>query len=161
MAHGAWLQGFRADHEKAKSGALAGRELTDHLAARDELARAILGAQRLAVPAGQRPRRALRVARALRADLELGASSLRATTLDVSASGFAALLASPPRIGEEARVTLRIPGSAPLEATVRVAQVKPQPGSARVGFAFASLSDEDHERLERFVFDAVLAQMAS
>src|ERR671928_230325 len=50
-----------------------------------ELARALLAAQRVTIPTGLRPRRALRVARALQADLDFGTKAVRATTLDVSA----------------------------------------------------------------------------
>lgn len=159
MALAEWVKGFRTQHEKAKRGALAGRELSDYLASRDELARALLAAQHVSVPPGQRPRRSLRVARALQADLDFAVRAVRAMTVDVSAAGFGALLPTPPRVGDEARVTLKLPGQDPLRATVRVAEAKPLPGSARAAFHFVALSEDELERLEQFVFDAVLAQL--
>jgi hypothetical protein len=154
-----WLKAFRDYHTKAKKGELQGRELTAYHAARDELARALLAAQHVALQAGQRPRRVLRVARALQADIEFHDGTERAMTLNVSAGGFSALFARPPRAGEEARVSLRIPGDEPLRGSARVLDVKSQVGSARACFAFVGLSEEDTERLERFVFDAVLSQI--
>jgi c-di-GMP-binding flagellar brake protein YcgR len=159
MALVEWVKGFRKLHERAKGGTMEARELGDYIAARDELARALMAAQRQEVPPGQRPRRALRVPRALQADLDLGVKSVRATTLEISAAGFGALLAAAPRVGDEARVALRLPAAEPLRATVRVSEVKAQPGSARASFQFVDLCDADAEKLERFVFDAVLAHL--
>jgi hypothetical protein len=159
MAAAAWFERFRLQHDQAKRGALAGRELIAYIAARDELARALLSAQRMSIPAGAPPRRGLRVARALHADIDLGGRVVKAVTLDVSAGGFATLLESAPRLGDEALVTLRLPDPTPLRATARVASAKAQTGSVRVGFVFVGLSRDELERLERFVFDCVLAQM--
>jgi hypothetical protein len=156
MSLAAWLKGFRALHARAKSGALADRELEGYLAARDELARALLAAQRLSLQPGQKPRRHLRVNRALQADLEFHDGNVRALTLDLSAGGFSALLAKPPRPGDEVRVSLRVPGGEPLRAEARVLDVRPQVGNSRVAFQLVGVADADVERLERFVFDAVL-----
>jgi hypothetical protein len=156
-----WLKGFRELHEQARRGGLSGRELTDYHAARDELARALLATQRIALKPGQRPRRVLRVARALQADLEFHDGSERAMTLDVSAGGFAVLLARPPGVGDEVRVSLRIPGDEPIRGSVRVVGVKRQVGNAYACFEFVGLDAIEAERLESFVFDAVLAQLKS
>lgn len=159
MGLGEWLRGFRELHAKAKKGTLGGRDLAHYQAARDELARALLAAQHVALQAGQRPRRVLRVARALQADLEFHDGDERATTLDVSTGGFSALLASPPRPDDEVKVSLRIPGGEPLRCRCRVLEVKQQVGNVRASFAFARLDEAETERLEMFVFDAVLAQL--
>jgi len=156
---GEWLKEFRALHEKAKKGSLLGAELTAYRAGRDELARALLVAQRIAVPAGQPPRKALRVSRALQADLEFMDGNVRAMTVDISAGGFGALLPRPPKVGEELKVSLRIPGGEPLRAEARVVEVKPHPGSARASFQLRGLDEADAERLELFVFETVLAQL--
>jgi PilZ domain-containing protein len=155
-----WLKEFRALHEKAKKGALAGAELTAYRAGRDELARALLVAQRIAVPAGQAPRRALRVSRALQADLEFVDGNIRAMTVDVSPGGFGALLPRPPKVGEELKVSLRLPGGEALRAEARVVEAKPHAGSARASFQLMGLDEADAERLELFVFETVLAQLA-
>jgi len=154
-----WLSGFRALHAKAKQGLLAARELASYQAARDELARALLAAQHVALQAGQRPRRVLRVARALQADLEFHDGDERVITLEVSSGGFSALLARPPRVGDEVKASLRIPGGEPVRATARVLEVKQQVGNVRASFAFVGLDGAEIERLEIFVFDAVLAQL--
>jgi PilZ domain len=154
-----WLKTFRTLHEQAKRKGLAGRDLDTYYAARDELARAMLAAQHVALQPGAKPRRHLRVSRALQADLDFPDGHVRAMTLDISAGGFAALLAKPPRGGEDCKVSLRIPGGDPLVGEARVIEVKALPGNARAAFEFVGLSTEDSDRVEMFVFDAVLAQL--
>jgi hypothetical protein len=156
-----WLRVFRTLHERARSGKLAGAELGEYRDARDELARALIGAQRLTVKPGETPRQSLRVARALQVDLDLVTSSARAITIDLCSGGFACLLAKAPPAGDEFGFTLRLPGAEPLSGKVRVADVKPQQGNVRVSFQFCGLPQDDRERVELFVFDTVLDQMAT
>jgi hypothetical protein len=156
----AWLSAFRTLHEKARKGALAPRELEEYRAGRDELARALLAAQRLTIPQGQAPRQAIRVARALQLDLDLLTSRERAVTLDLSTGGFSCLLARSPPLGDEARFTLRLPGAEALSGSARVTDAKPNTGNFRVSFQMLGLSAEDKERVELFVFDTLLAQLA-
>jgi hypothetical protein len=154
-----WLLGFRQLHEKARRGQLHGADLARYRTGRDELARALLAAQKVQLKPGEVPRRALRVARALQLDLDHGTSAQRAVTSDISTGGFSCLLATAPPLGEEARYTLRIPGSEPLSGRARVQDVRPNQGNVRVSFAFLGLDDDDRERVEQFVFDTVLAQL--
>ncbi len=85
-----WLREFRALHEKAHRGALTPDESAAYLAGRDELAGALISAQRLLVDATEPPRKALRVALALQVDLESSTSWVRAVTSTVSVGGFSA-----------------------------------------------------------------------
>jgi hypothetical protein len=156
----AWLTAFRALHDKARKGALSADELGDYRAGRDELARALLAAQRLTIPLGQPPRQAIRVARALQLDLDFLTSRERAVTLDLSTGGFSCLLAKSPPLGDEARFTLRLPGAEALSGSARVTDAKPNTGNVRVSFQMLGLSPEDKERVELFVFDTLLAQLA-
>ena len=155
-----WLRGFRSLHERAKSGGLSGRDQTAYQAARDELARAMLAAQHVALQPGHKPRRLLRVARALQADIEFHDGKERAMTLDVSVGGFSALFAKAPREGDEVRVTLRLPGGyEPLNTQARVLNVRSQVGNERASFAFVGMTEADVEKMEMFVFDAVLGHL--
>ena len=79
-----WLIAFRALHEKARRGQLRDGDAVRYRAGRDELARALLTAQRLQLKPGETPRRAMRVARALQVDLDLGTGHVRALTNDIS-----------------------------------------------------------------------------
>ncbi len=155
-----WMKGFRALHERARSGKLSGDELETYRAARDELARALLSAQRLTVKPGETPRSSLRVARALQVDLDMLTSTARAITVDLSTGGFACLLAKAPPAGDEVGFSLRLPGAEALAGKVRVADVKAQQGNVRVSFQFAGMTGDDRERVEMFVFDTVLSQIA-
>jgi hypothetical protein len=154
-----WLAAFRALHERARSGSLSPADWRTYRAGRDELAKALLGAQRLTLKPGDIPRQALRVARALQVDLDLLTSRQRAVTIDFSTGGFSCLLAKGPPVGEEVGFSLRLPAAEPLAGRARVADLRPQPGSARVSFQFVGITDADRERLELFVFDTALAQL--
>ncbi len=159
MSLAEWLETFRALHERARAGQLPAEELETYHAGREELARALVGAQRLSLKTGQTPRKALRVARALQVDLETKAGQVRAMTIDLSLEGFSATLAKAPPAGGQIKCTLRLPGGDPVVAEVKPVDVKVQPGSVRVSFAFQKLEAPQQERLEMTIFDSVLAQI--
>jgi hypothetical protein len=159
MSFAAWLAEFRALHERARRGALSVAEQASYRAGRDELARALLAAQRLTVKPGETPRQALRVARALQVDLDLLTSHQRAVTVDLSVGGFSTLLSKAPPLGDDVGVALRLPGAEPLAGRARVADVKPLAGNVRVSFQLTGLEAAERERLELFVFDTVLSQL--
>ena len=159
MSFADWLRVFRSIHAEARRGALSGDALREYREARDELARALLAAQRVALEPGVPPRRTLRAARALQADLAFFDGTLRIATRSISSGGFAAVLAKPQKVGEEVKVTLRLPGEEPLQCAARVVEAKAQAGSALVSFRFVGLAEEDAERLETLVFDGVLEQL--
>ena len=161
MSFSDWIRQFRLLHAEAKKGTLSPEDLGDYRTACDELARALITAQRLPLKPGDVPRHALRVARALQVDLESPVTQLRLTTVDLGVAGFSAILPKPPRVGDEFSCRLRLPAGDPLETTVTVAEVKPQPGSARISFTFPRLSDETKGRLEAVVIDAALSQVAA
>ncbi len=151
-----WLTHFRHLHDAAKRGVLDGASLADYHAARDELARALLAAQNVAIEPGQRPRRQLRAFKALQVEVTFFDGTLRATTRQVSSGGFSALLAHAPKAGEEVKVSLRLPGTDSLQAGARVVETKLQAGNAHVSFGWVGLGADEVERLEVFVFDAIL-----
>ncbi len=163
MSLGDWLRLFRALHEKAKGGGLSAVDAEAYRGGCDELARALMAAQRLAPRPGEAPRHALRVARAVQVDLETRISHVRSTTVDLGVSGFSALLAKPPRPGEELTATLKLPERPPLTTAVVAGEARPQPtpGSYRATFAFRALPDADRAALERLVIDTALSQLAS
>ena len=156
-----WLKDFRELHTKAREGKLSKGEVETYRGARDELARALLSAQRLTVKPGETPRQSLRVARALQVNLDLITSTARAITIDLCTGGFACLLAKAPSSGDEFSFSLRFPGADALTGKLRVADVKPQQGNVRVSFQFSGLSAEEKERVELFVFDTVLSQITA
>ncbi len=155
-----WLVHFKEQHDQARAGELSPDGWAAYRAGRDELARALLAAQRASLRPGETPRQALRVARALQADLDWTTDRVRAVTLDISTGGFAVLLAKAPPSAEEVKVQLRIPGGDQLGALARVAGVQAQSTAVRVAFAFLRIAEADRERLEFLVFDTVLGQLA-
>jgi hypothetical protein len=159
MSLAEFLSTFRKMHEQARRGLLEGKELALYLAKRDELARALLSAQRLTIKQGETARQALRVARALKIELDFGMLHPRALTLDLSKGGFATVLVQAPSLKDEVGFTLHIPPAKPVSGKCRVVNVKQHAGNVRVAFQFTGLSEADRERLELFVFDAVLEQL--
>jgi hypothetical protein len=160
MGLGEWLKGFRGMHQRAAQGNLSAEEQKAYRAGRDELARALLAAQRVMVKPGEVARRQLRVARAIQVEIDFGKEKVRALTLDLSVGGFGVLLGRPPIPGDQMKFSLRLPGQDPLAGVAQVMDVRLQPGNARAAFAFRDLPEREAERLETFVFDSVLDQLA-
>jgi hypothetical protein len=154
-----WLRVFRTLHEKAKKGELTGVDAEDYRAGCDELARALIAAQKLSLRPGEVPRHVLRVARALQVTLETKISTVRATTIDISVAGFSVLLGKVPP-NEEQTATLRVPGGEPIVIGVLPGDTKQQPGNVRVAFLFQKLPDPAKQRLEMLVIDTALSQLA-
>lgn len=156
-----WLRVFRALHERAKAGDLPKEDADAYRAGCEELARALLAAQKLTPRSGETSLHALRVARAVQVDLAAGAWQARVTTVDLGVGGFTALLAKAPPAGEELRCTMKVPGGAALEAAVVTSEAKQQPGTVRATFAFRALGEAERDALERLVIDTALSQIAA
>lgn len=159
MAFADWLVGFRALHEQSRKGKLSERERRDYVEGRDQLANALIVAQKLALDPGLPVRHSLRVARAMQIDLELDGGTQRALTLDISMAGFSAILGRTPEAGQAIGISLRMPDGTPLVGRARVVAARRQGASSRVSFAFVALSPEEAERLGDVVFDVALAQL--
>jgi hypothetical protein len=156
-----WLRVFRSLHERAKKRELRGADVDDYRAGCDELARALIAAQKLSVRPDEAPRHALRVARALQVTLETPVSTVRAMTVELSVAGFSTLLAKAPPANEEQTVTIRVPGPEPIVATVVPGEARQMGGTVRVAFQFTKLSDAAREQLELLVIDTALSNLAS
>jgi hypothetical protein len=159
MGFSEWLDEFRGMHEKARAGKLDERGNKAYVTARDELATALITAQRLSLDPAVAARNALRVARAMQIDLDLASGKVRALTLDISVSGFSAMLGRQPDATEVVGYSLRMSDGQPLEGRASVQGTRRQGASYRVSFAFRDLGDEDAERLSLAVFDAALGQL--
>jgi hypothetical protein len=155
-----WLVTFRILHEGARRGKLSAQDRSAYAAQREELARALVAFQRLSLQPGQTPRQAVRVARAIPVDLIVAGESMRAVTRDISIGGFSAILDRTLPAGDEVGYSLRIQGPSPIVGEARIVDVKSIGGRIRGSFALLSLSAEDRERLEMFIFDMVLASLA-
>jgi PilZ domain len=154
-----FLSRFRELHQKAGSGALSAEEREEYRRAREELARALLAVQRLALKPGETSRQSLRVARVLQVDLDWPKGQVRAVTLDLSVGGFAPLMARAPSQSDEVACAFRLPGGEEMKARARVVSAQVQGTAVRVAYAFQGLPEEDRERIERVVFDTVLDQI--
>jgi hypothetical protein len=161
MSFSDWIRQFRALHAEAVKGSLTPAELETYRSACDEFARALMGAQRIALKPGEVPRQTLRIARAVQVELESPLIQARVSTIDLGVGGFSATLAKAPKIGDEMDCKMKLPGGDPVETTVHVIELKPAPGSVRVSFSFKKLGDASKARLEALVIESALAQIAT
>lgn len=145
-------------HGKAKAGTLPPAEHGAYLAQRDELARMMLAAQKLTLKPGERPREALRMARALPLTIEHSRGTERTTSLDLSVGGFGTIVGARVPAGETVKFTMKMPEGAALVGTARVMHAVAH-GGTRISCAFVGLADADKARLETLVFDAVLSSL--
>lgn len=152
-----WLTQFSAVHQRAKSGALSPEEKAAYLRSRDELAEALLTAQRLNLKPGEAQRRSLRVAQALPVELDLPQGRVAAVTLDLSTGGFSALVSEAPATGSPVGFKLKLGRTlAPVLGRGKVVAVIPHKGSVRLGIMFEEVPERD--RLEFVIVDAILRQ---
>jgi hypothetical protein len=157
-----WLAEFCKMHERAHRGSLSGEEQAEYLAARDELARAVLRTQRIVLKPGQRPRQSLRAALALQVVLQLPSGRLQTLTQDVSSGGFSALVSNPQAPGHVVAFALRLSrGGSAVEGNARVVGNVPGGTGMRVAFAYDKLPPELVERIELTVFDSLVAQLTA
>ena len=155
-----FLAGFRELHEKARHGQLDAAARGEYDGARDELASALMQAQKESPGPGQRPRTALKVPKALQVDLGLPGERVLATTVELSARGFAVLLADAPKQGSTVKCSLRLSSTDSIMCEAVVVDTRRQPHNKRVTFALSGVQPGDSERLELLVFDEVLAKLA-
>jgi hypothetical protein len=159
MSLGEWVVALRDLHHQARLGKLPPDELRRYHEERETLAKAILAAQRLRAAPGAKGRQALRVARALKVELTLAGVYSEATTVDLGVGGFAVMLPTPARVGQQADVRLELePGNA-VSARVRVVSMQRKGKPYRVAFRIEGLSAEDKERIGVAVFEAALARI--
>ncbi len=157
-----WLGEFCKLHERAYRGTLSSDERNEYVAARNELARALLKAMRISLQPGQTPRRSLRAALALPVTLQLPGGKISTVTQDISSGGFSAILPVSPVAGLLVPFSLRLTrGAVPIDGQARLAGVDAAGPSNRVGFSFQELPADDVERIELTVFDSVVAQLTS
>lgn len=154
-----WLDQFSALHQRAKDGVLDTAEHGEYLRARDELAEAMLVAQKMEPYPGQHMRRTLRVAQALPVRLQLPALCFTAVTLDLSMGGFSTLAPDAPETGMQVGFHLKLGrGHEPVAGSGKVVNVNPQKGSVRVGVMFEEIASSDRQRIEHLIVDAILKQ---
>ena len=152
-----WVENFRGLHNRARDGKLEERDLERYHEGREELAQALVGAQKIALKGGESARNALRVPKAMQVDILVPGGKQRAMTLDISATGFSAMLGIGLPLGERHSVILKMPaGATPIECEATVSGTKRQGGTYRVSYTFLKLTPEQTDQVMFLVFDAAL-----
>jgi hypothetical protein len=156
MDPGEWMAQFAVAHEANKKGTLSTSAKAQYLQLREELARSLAGAQRLAVPEGQPARRFFRVAQMLPVEV---ASLYRTMTRDISVAGFSAVVPGSLRESEIVSYALTVQkGADPITGRAKVVSALRNGNQTKCSFALESISETDAERLETALFDAVVAR---
>ena len=152
-----WLVRFKAQHEQARAGSLSAEGLADYRAGRDELARALLGAQAAGAQGGRGPAAgaARRPGPAGGPRVERGPGS-RGDPGDLrrGASRCCSPSRRPPTRRSRSSSACREPSrwrSGPGWSNALV-----QPGAVRVSFQFQGMGAAEREQIEFAVFDTVL-----
>src|SRR5260370_21126394 len=144
-----WLTEFRVLHDKARSGTLSDYHAKLYKDGREELAAALVQAQRLTRKPEESAREALRVARAVQVDLELNSGKQRVVTLDICIGGFSTMMGVPPPPNEAVGGTIRMPEGKdhPIGARAKIVATKrhaaPNPPAS---LAFEAVPGSDAER---------------
>jgi hypothetical protein len=161
----ALLDRFVVLHEARKRGTLEARDRGEYEEGRRVLSRLMLAAQQLATPQGAMVRSDFRAACVVYVDLETGggAPPERATTVDLSARGFAVFSGRPRALGDLLHFALHLPESpsvvAEVSGTARVASSAAHGEAHRIGFVFAALEADAREALEVALVDFVLTRL--
>jgi hypothetical protein len=150
-----WMTRFRATHEKAKANQLTAEETKAYHDMREELAKSLVAAQSLQVPEGKNYRRYFRVAQMYQLEIN---STYQTMTRHVSRGGFQCTLQSQLPVGQEVSFSLTIArDKEPVTGKAKVVSATKQ-GGWQTAFQIDVMSDENAERLEVALFDAVLAR---
>jgi hypothetical protein len=153
------LARFYDMHQRYKTGTLGSPEaVAAYEAEREAFTRAFVGAQQLALRAGQSARQSLRVARAERLVLAIGARRETTVTADVGVGGFSALV-GPLAVRIVCDFELGSPPDV-VRGRARVVASAAQPGGgSRTSFAIDAMAEDDKRRLEIAVIDAALISL--
>ncbi len=158
-----FVEELRKWHQLVKVGRLPPELRPAYERARTELGRLLLVAQNM-TQQGPTLRSALRIAQAIKVELDYGGGSVeRSMTIDLAEGGFAVLGTRSVRPGQVVHFVLHLPplrsaGDEPLSGSARVASARPHGGLARVSYAFQDLSPSGREHLAMVIIDAVLAR---
>jgi hypothetical protein len=155
-----WIANFRVLHQKARTNSLTGPEQGEYLEGRNELARAVLASQKTTLAPGETPRQALRATRVLPVEIDVGGRPRPFLTLDVYSGGFSAIVGDP--VQGKVRFSLKLPSeNERIEGEAVCVQSEKQPGRTRCSFRFENLGAVAREKVEMFVFDALLENLKS
>lgn len=150
-----WMARFRVTHERAKAGILNEDQKADYLGMREELARSLIAAQSLQTPAGAPARKHFRVAQMYKIEI---AKTYQTMTKMVSVSGFSAALTAEMKVGADVEFSLLLSrDKEPVTGRAKVVSSTKGVGW-QVSFAIDTISNDNAERLESALFDAVLSR---
>jgi hypothetical protein len=154
-----WLARFVKLHEQARTGAMSDADRGRYLAARDELALALLKTQRVTLQPGEVARTKLRAALAFSITVQLPDGPFPTITRDISSGGFSIKVTNMPPSGAMVAFSLRLSAKDIVEGNARLVSWMAVPEGRRASFTFDGLDPEVTERIEMAVFDAVVKQL--
>jgi hypothetical protein len=94
-------------------------------------------------------------------ELNLPDEPVRTITMDLGRGGFSTTLHKVPDVKETLGFSMKLPGGGePLVGRARLVDFRKQVGNHRVSMAFVQLAEADQDRIERVLFDSVLARLS-
>jgi hypothetical protein len=155
-----WLCQFCTWHDNFKSGTLGAELLPAYMQARLDLTAVLVMAQCLDIRTNDGGRRAVRVARAVPVEFDLGSGRVSTLTHDISVSGISALLGEAPAVGAVVGFRLKLGRDIqPATGRCRVVANIQLSGSVRMAATFEEISKEGRGRIETLVLDAACADL--
>lgn len=159
MDRSEWISRLELLHGARRAGTpLPPEDESWYLRARNQLVRTAVATQNSAVSAGEHPRAALRLERAVPVRLGGGTWSVTATATDVSTGGFCIRTDVPLERERLAWAELSLPGAL-VRAPVRIAGLATSDGLVRVSFAFRDPDPDAEAAIEDFALDQILPQL--
>jgi len=150
-----WIAAFRVTHEKAKANQLSEDQRKTYLAMREELARSLVAAQSLKVPEGEFSRKYFRVAQMYKLEID---RTYQTMTKEVSRAGFSAMMPKELKVGTRVGFAITLQRDTdPISGEAKVVGAT-KSGQWRIDFSIDLMNDQNAERLESALFDAVLAR---
>lgn len=155
-----WLKKFSTLHERARARKLSPADNRGYLAARNELARAILKKTQQPLPPGAKGRQLLRAATAVPVDIHLPGGPVHALTQELWAGGLSAIVPPVQLANQRLKFVLTLSKDVPpVEGWAKVISDSAVGGSTRLTIEFEPLTPAESERIEFAVFDAVVARL--
>lgn len=147
-------------HEKAKKGQLTGNEQSDYDAGRNQLATAMLAAQKITVPQGGKSRDYLRAPKMIGVDLQVPGGKFNVVTVEVWPRGFAALVAEGLPLNQPVKAQMKLRTGLAVECEATPFEAKRQASNFKVSFNLTHVADADVEQVALIVYDEILAKLA-
>jgi hypothetical protein len=155
-----FLDDLRGLHGKVTEGTASVEEQQSYQKGREDLALAILLAEKMQLKQKERARRSLRTPHECPVELRAGSSAAMGETIELSAFGFSMVLdTTAPEWRGPVAFRISLPKGGDVSGEARMAGKNPPATRSREGFAITEISDAGREALANVVFEDLLSEL--